>query len=90
MLATSSAKSIKGLEEWKAFQNTYSSKASRSLDTDSPDQNQMLADGTTSAILANSAALSAVKTINSSVKCTRRSAYFVEVVELFGFHNSAH
>ncbi|MFT8788130.1 MAG: extracellular solute-binding protein [Bifidobacterium psychraerophilum] len=64
---TSSAKSIKGLEEWKAFQNTYSSKASRSLDTDSPDQNQMLADGTTSAILANSAALSAVKTINSSV-----------------------
>ncbi|MCH4160576.1 extracellular solute-binding protein [Bifidobacterium sp.] len=63
----SNAKSVKGLEEWKAFQNKYSSKASQSLDTDSPDQNQMLADGTTSAVLANSAALSSVKTINSSV-----------------------
>ncbi|MFT8592102.1 MAG: sugar ABC transporter substrate-binding protein [Bifidobacterium sp.] len=66
----SSAKAVKGLEEWKSFQNTYSSSASRSLDTDEPDQNQLLADGTTSAILANSAAISSVQTLNSSVKST--------------------
>lgn len=63
-----SAKAVKGLEEWKSFQNTYSSKASQSLDTTEPDQNQLLADGSTSAILANSAAISAVQTLNSTVK----------------------
>lgn len=67
---TSSADSLKGLEQWKTFQNTYSSKASQSLDTDEPDQNQLLADGSTSAIMANSAAISSVQTLNSTVKST--------------------
>ena len=54
--SASSADSIKGLEAWKAFENKYSTNASRSLDEANPDQSQLLATGKTSAILANSVA----------------------------------
>ncbi|SJN21534.1 sugar transporter sugar binding protein [Microbacterium esteraromaticum] len=40
-----------GLEEFKSFQNAYSSAASATLNTTEPDQNQIFADGKTSAIL---------------------------------------
>lgn len=43
----------KGLTEWKAFQNAYSSKASQTLNTDKPDQDQLFADGKAGAIIAN-------------------------------------
>jgi N,N'-diacetylchitobiose transport system substrate-binding protein len=41
----SSAASQKGLTEFKSFQNTYSSKASQSLNTDKPNEDQVMADG---------------------------------------------
>lgn len=50
----SSAKAQQGLSEWKTFQNTYSSKASQTLNTDKPDQDQIFADGKAGAIIANS------------------------------------
>jgi N,N'-diacetylchitobiose transport system substrate-binding protein len=43
----------KGLTEWKAFQNAYSSAASQTLNTDKPDQDQVFADGKAGAIIAN-------------------------------------
>lgn len=43
--------SVQGLEAFKTFQNEYSSAASASLNTLEPDQNQIFADGKTSAIL---------------------------------------
>jgi N,N'-diacetylchitobiose transport system substrate-binding protein len=46
---------IKALTAWKEFQNTYSSKASQTLNTRKPDQDQLLADGTTATILGNTA-----------------------------------
>lgn len=49
----SSDASQKGLTEWKAFQNAYSSKASQTLNTDKPDQDQLFADGKAGAIIAN-------------------------------------
>lgn len=49
----SSAKSQEGLKAWKDFQNTYSSVASRTLNTDNPDMAQVFADGKASAIIGN-------------------------------------
>jgi N,N'-diacetylchitobiose transport system substrate-binding protein len=49
-----SDESIAGLEAFKDFQNTYSSVASRTLDTAEPNQSQLFADGKASAILFNS------------------------------------
>jgi N,N'-diacetylchitobiose transport system substrate-binding protein len=43
----------KGLNDWKAFQNAYSSAASQTLNTDKPDQDQVFADGKAGAIIAN-------------------------------------
>jgi N,N'-diacetylchitobiose transport system substrate-binding protein len=43
----------KGLSDWKAFQNAYSSAASQTLNTDKPDQDQVFADGKAGAIIAN-------------------------------------
>lgn len=41
----------RGLAAWKTFQNTYSSVASRTLNTDKPSEDTVFADGDTSAIL---------------------------------------
>lgn len=49
-----------GLQAWKTFQNTYSSKASRDVNDRAPDQNAMFASGKTSAIVVTS--------INTAVK----------------------
>jgi N,N'-diacetylchitobiose transport system substrate-binding protein len=50
----SSAAAQQGLNNFKTFQNTYSSKASQTLNTDTPSQDTVLADGQTSAIIASS------------------------------------
>lgn len=49
----SSDEAQKGLADWKAFQNAYSSAASQTLNTDKPDQDQLFADGKAGAIIAN-------------------------------------
>jgi len=49
----SSAQGIQGLNAFKTFQNTYSSVASRTLNTDKPDQDQLFADGKAAAIQGN-------------------------------------
>ncbi|HEX3679027.1 MAG TPA: extracellular solute-binding protein [Galbitalea sp.] len=43
-----------GLNDFKTFQNTYSSVASQTLNTDTPSQDTILADGQASAIVASS------------------------------------
>lgn len=65
--ATSEAKSIKGLEDWKAFQNKYSTKASQTVDTSTPDQDQLMAEGKTSAILTNVWSIANIKKQNSAI-----------------------
>ena len=62
-----SAASQKGLEEWKSFQNTYSSKASRTLNTDAPDQDQLFADGKTSALIGNSWEIGVIEKANAKI-----------------------
>ena len=49
--AFSSDASQKGLNEFKAFQNTYSNKASQTLNTDEPNEDQIMADGKTATII---------------------------------------
>lgn len=49
----SSSEAQAGLTAWKDFQNAYSTSASRTLDTDKPDQDQVFADGHAATILAN-------------------------------------
>ncbi|HEY0247470.1 MAG TPA: extracellular solute-binding protein [Gryllotalpicola sp.] len=49
----SSSESLQGLNDFKAFQNAYSTKASQTLNTDKPDQDQLMADGKTAAIQGN-------------------------------------
>ncbi|BDR54770.1 sugar ABC transporter substrate-binding protein [Bombiscardovia apis] len=63
----SSENSIKGMDQWKAFQNKYSSEASRSVDTETPSMDDMLADGKTGAILSNSATIGTVKKTNPAL-----------------------
>lgn len=57
----------KGLADFKEFQNTYSSQASRTLNTDTPDQNQVFADGKTSAILAPNGAIGLIEKANPAL-----------------------
>ncbi|MCJ1701761.1 extracellular solute-binding protein [Rathayibacter festucae] len=54
--ALSSRASRSGLEAFKEFQNAYSSASSATLNTLDPDQNQIFADGKTSAILTTGVA----------------------------------
>ncbi|WP_417564273.1 extracellular solute-binding protein [Microbacterium sp.] len=49
--AFSSDSAQKGLNEFKAFQNAYSSKASQTLNTDTPNEDQIMADGKTATII---------------------------------------
>ncbi|BDR53141.1 sugar ABC transporter substrate-binding protein [Bombiscardovia nodaiensis] len=66
--STSSAESVKGMDQWKAFQNKYSSKASQTVDTLDPSMDQFLADSKTGAILSNSASIVAAKSANKDLK----------------------
>lgn len=59
-----SAAAQRGLRAFKAFQNTYSSPASRTVDVLTPDQTQVLADGKTSAIIATSGFVAAIEKAN--------------------------
>lgn len=52
--ALESAAAQQGLATWKSFQNTYSTAASRDVDTKSPDQAALFADGKAAAILDTS------------------------------------
>lgn len=52
--ALGSAAAQQGLADWKQFQNTYSTPASRDVDTKSPDQDALFAQGKASAILETS------------------------------------
>lgn len=63
-----SSESQKGLSEWKTFQNTYSSEASRTLNTDKPDQDQLFADGKTAAIIGNSWEIGVIEKANAKIK----------------------
>lgn len=58
----------KGLTAFKKFQNAYSSTASQTLFTDTPDQNQVFADGKTSAIVATNGAIANIQKANPSLK----------------------
>ncbi|BCJ48482.1 ABC transporter substrate-binding protein [Actinoplanes ianthinogenes] len=58
----------KGLNDFKTFQNTYSSKASQAIDTITPDQNQVFADGKTSAILSTTGSLGLIQKANPKIK----------------------
>ncbi|MCE0538708.1 extracellular solute-binding protein [Kineosporia rhizophila] len=64
----SSPEAIKGLNDFKTFQNTYSTKASQGLDTDKPDWNQVFADGKTSAIITTTGSLAKVMELNPEIK----------------------
>ncbi|MFD0705395.1 extracellular solute-binding protein [Alloscardovia venturai] len=63
----SSKASLRGLQEWRLFQNSYSSKASRVADANSPDMAQMMAENKTSAIFSNSASLKRISEINPQI-----------------------
>lgn len=63
----SSTESQAALESWKKFQNTYSTEASRTLNTDSPEQEQLFADGKTSAIVATNGALGVITAANPEI-----------------------
>lgn len=58
----------KGLTDFKTFQNAYSSKASQAIDTITPDQNQVFADGKTSAILSTTGSLGLIQKANPKIK----------------------
>lgn len=64
----SSAQAQRGLTDFKTFQNTYSTPASRTLDTLSPDQVQLFADGKTSAILATGGGIGLIQKANPRIK----------------------
>ncbi|GAA3633931.1 extracellular solute-binding protein [Kineosporia mesophila] len=63
-----SPEAIKGLNDFKTFQNTYSSKASQALDTDNPDWNQIFADEKTSAIMTTTGSIAKILETNPKLK----------------------
>jgi N,N'-diacetylchitobiose transport system substrate-binding protein len=65
--AFSSAADQRGLAEFKAFQNEYSTKASRLVDEDTPDQDVIFADGQAGAILDTSGAIATIEQDNPSL-----------------------
>ncbi len=71
----SSDKSQKGLEAWKEFQNTYSSAASRTLDTETPAQTQLMADGKASAIIASYGQIGRIKEANPALTDAELGAF---------------
>ena len=65
--AFETADSVKGLEEFKKFQNTYSSVASQTLFTKTPSQNQVFADGQASAQLGSQSFVKQALTLNPAL-----------------------
>lgn len=65
--AMSSSAVQKGLNDFKTFVNAYSTPASRTLNTDSPNQDQIFADGKTSAVLVTAGHLGLVQKANSKM-----------------------
>lgn len=63
----SNAASIQGLNEWKAFQNKYSNAASRTLNTDNPDQIQLFAAGKVGAMVAPSTSIATIVNLKSGI-----------------------
>ena len=63
----SSAAAQQGLNDFKAFQNTYSSAASRSVDIHKPEQTQLFADGKTATILGIPSELATIKAANPKI-----------------------
>lgn len=62
-----SAKAQAGLADFKAFQNAYSAPASRTVDTVTPDQVQVFADGKASAILDTSGRIALIEKANPKI-----------------------
>lgn len=62
-----SAGSLKGLEEWQTVQNTLSVAASRNENTNSPDQDSVMADGQAAMIVGGGWELGAVTTDNKKL-----------------------
>lgn len=60
--------SLDGIEAWKEFQNTYSAESSRTVSADKPEQEQILADGKASAIIASNGSITA--TLNANPELT--------------------
>lgn len=56
--------SLEGLKDFQEFQNTYSVPASRTVANNEPDQEQLMADGFTTAIIAGSWSLQKLKELN--------------------------
>ncbi|SFR82769.1 N,N'-diacetylchitobiose transport system substrate-binding protein [Agromyces sp. CF514] len=63
----STPEGIAGLEQFAEFQNTYSTGASATLDNITPDQNQIFADGKTSAILNTGGGIAGIKKANPEI-----------------------
>ncbi|WP_243062537.1 extracellular solute-binding protein [Humibacter sp. RRB41] len=63
----SSSEAQKGLSDWKTFQNAYSTVASRTLNTDKPDQDAVFAAGQAATILANNWEISAIEKDNAKL-----------------------
>lgn len=59
-----SSASQQGLTDFAAFQNAYSTKASETLNTDTPDMNQIFADEKTSAIISTSGSIGLIEKAN--------------------------
>ncbi|QDZ16208.1 sugar ABC transporter substrate-binding protein [Humibacter ginsenosidimutans] len=64
----SSAAAQKGLKQFKEFQNSYSTAASRTLNTDVPDQDAVFANGQTSALMTTSAHITKIIGQNAALK----------------------
>lgn len=60
--------SIKGLEAWKEFQNTYSVASSATVGTDAPEQEQIFADGKAGAIIATNGSINAILAANPALE----------------------
>ena len=63
----SSAAAQKGLKAFKTFQNTYSTPASTTVNTNAPDQDAIFANGQTSAVLATAAHVKKIMDANPAL-----------------------
>jgi N,N'-diacetylchitobiose transport system substrate-binding protein len=63
-----SAKAVKGLTAWKAFQNKYSVSSSQDINTDKPNQDDVFAQGQTSAILGSSWEIASIEQAKPALK----------------------
>jgi len=70
-----SDKSQQGLTEWQQFQNAYSSKASQTLNTDKPDQDQVFADGKAATIVGSSWEIGAITKANPKLTADKLGTF---------------